>query len=64
MNIFRMVLAVVLPPLAVWDKGCGTVLLVTVLTVLFWIGDAHLGTGNVRSDVNLEGTPAVQRRAR
>jgi uncharacterized membrane protein YqaE (UPF0057 family) len=40
MNIFRMVLAVVLPPLAVWDKGCGTVALVTVLTLLFWIPGA------------------------
>lgn len=40
MNVFRMVLAVLLPPLAVWDKGCGVVLLVTLLTILFWIPGA------------------------
>ena len=40
MNIFRMILAVVFPPAAVWDKGCGTVTLVTFLTLLFWIPGA------------------------
>lgn len=37
MRIWKLVLAVLLPPLAVWDKGCGTILMVTLLTVLFWI---------------------------
>ncbi len=37
MTIWRGVLCVLLPPLAVWDKGCGTVLIVLVLTLLGWV---------------------------
>ena len=37
MRVTKVILAVILPPLAVWDKGCGTVLLVGVLTMLAWI---------------------------
>jgi uncharacterized membrane protein YqaE (UPF0057 family) len=40
MNLFKMALAVLMPPLAVWDKGCGTVLLVSLLTLLLWIPGA------------------------
>ena len=37
MGFFRAVVCILLPPLAVLDKGCGSVLLVTVLTILGWI---------------------------
>ncbi|MFA7687809.1 MAG: YqaE/Pmp3 family membrane protein [Moheibacter sp.] len=37
MSIWRVVLAIVLPPLAVWDKGCGSILIVFLLTLLGWI---------------------------
>ena len=37
MTFWRAVLCVLLPPLAVLDKGCGTILIVLVLTLLGWI---------------------------
>ena len=37
MDIMRAVLCVVLPPLAVIDKGVGPVIVVTFLTVCGWV---------------------------
>ncbi len=37
MSILRVLLCIIFPPLAVIDKGCGSILLVTILTVLGWI---------------------------
>lgn len=37
MGILRAILCILLPPLAVLDKGCGSVLLVTVLTLVGWL---------------------------
>lgn len=37
MSCWRVVLCIVFPPLAVLDKGCGSVLLVTLLTIAGWI---------------------------
>ena len=37
MSIGRALLCILLPPLAVLDKGCGSLLLVTVLTLCGWI---------------------------
>jgi len=37
MSILRAIVAILLPPLAVYDKGCGSILLVLVLTLLGWI---------------------------
>ena len=37
MGCGRALLCLLLPPLAVLDKGCGSVFLVTVLTFLGWI---------------------------
>ncbi|MFO7958086.1 MAG: YqaE/Pmp3 family membrane protein [Candidatus Brocadiia bacterium] len=37
MTFWRAVLCVLLPPLAVLDKGCGTILIVLVLTLLGWV---------------------------
>ena len=33
----RAVLCILLPPLAVLDKGCGSVLLVLILTIIGWV---------------------------
>jgi uncharacterized membrane protein YqaE (UPF0057 family) len=33
----RLILAIILPPLAVLDKGCGAILVVTLLTIMGWI---------------------------
>lgn len=37
MGIIRVILCLIFPPLAVLDKGCGSILLVTILTALGWI---------------------------
>ncbi len=37
MSVLRAILCILLPPLAVYDKGCGSILLVLVLTLLGWI---------------------------
>jgi uncharacterized membrane protein YqaE (UPF0057 family) len=38
MTLFaRFVFSVIFPPFAVLDKGCGTILLVSLLTFTFWL---------------------------
>ncbi|MGB8703783.1 MAG: YqaE/Pmp3 family membrane protein [Gillisia sp.] len=37
MSIWRVVLSILFPPLAVFDKGCGSILIVLILTLLGWI---------------------------
>ena len=37
MSCFRVLLSIIFPPLAVIDKGCGSVLIVTLLTIAGWI---------------------------
>lgn len=37
MGLIRVILCIIFPPLAVLDKGCGSVLLVTILTIIFWL---------------------------
>ena len=37
MSIWRVMLAILFPPLSVIDKGCGSVLIVLILTVCGWI---------------------------
>ena len=32
-----MILAILFPPLAVLDKGCGSIVIVTILTCFGWI---------------------------
>jgi uncharacterized membrane protein YqaE (UPF0057 family) len=40
MSILRAILCIVFPPLAVLDRGCGTVLIVFALTLAGWIPGA------------------------
>ncbi|MCE9548477.1 MAG: YqaE/Pmp3 family membrane protein [Planctomycetia bacterium] len=40
MGIGRALLCILLPPLAVLDKGCGTVIIVTLLTIAGWVPGA------------------------
>lgn len=35
--IFRLILCVIFPPLAVFDKGCGAMLLVLLFTFFGWL---------------------------
>jgi uncharacterized membrane protein YqaE (UPF0057 family) len=37
MGILRAVLCVLLPPLAVVDKGCGSFFIVLILTLIGWV---------------------------
>jgi len=37
MSIWRVILAIVFPPLSVVDKGCGSILIVLILTILGWV---------------------------
>lgn len=37
MSIWRVLLAILFPPLAVIGKGCGSVLIVFILTVCGWV---------------------------
>ena len=37
MSLVRVLFAVIFPPLAVVDKGCGSFLIVFILTCLGWI---------------------------
>ncbi len=40
MSIGRVILCILLPPLAVLDKGCGSVLIVALLTLAGWVPGA------------------------
>lgn len=37
MSILRALLCLVFPPLAVIDRGCGSILITTALTIAGWI---------------------------
>jgi uncharacterized membrane protein YqaE (UPF0057 family) len=37
MSIWRVLLSILFPPLAVLDKGCGSIVLVIILTICGWI---------------------------
>ena len=37
MSLFRVLLAIFFPPLAVIDRGCGSVLIVLILTLCGWV---------------------------
>lgn len=37
MSLGRAIVALLLPPLSVLDRGCGTVLIVTALTIAGWV---------------------------
>ncbi|MBR6758534.1 MAG: YqaE/Pmp3 family membrane protein [Bacteroidaceae bacterium] len=37
MSIWRVLLSIIFPPLAVLDRGCGSVLIVLLLTCCGWI---------------------------
>ena len=37
MSLIRVLLAIFFPPLAVIDRGCGSVLIVLLLTICGWV---------------------------
>ena len=37
MSFFRVLLAIIFPPLAVVDRGCGSIFIVFLLTLAGWV---------------------------
>ena len=37
MSFIRVLLSIIFPPLAVYDRGCGSMLIVFILTLLGWV---------------------------
>ena len=37
MSLLRVILAIIFPPLSVVDKGCGSFMIVFILTCLGWV---------------------------
>lgn len=37
MSIFRVILSILFPPLAVYDRGLGSILIVLILTIIGWV---------------------------
>ena len=37
MSCFRVLLCIIFPPLAVLDKGCGSIVITTLLTLVGWV---------------------------
>ena len=37
MNLMRVLVCILFPPLAVLDKGCGSILITTLLTMVGWV---------------------------
>ncbi len=37
MSLGRVLLCILFPPLAVLDKGCGSIVIVTLLTIVGWV---------------------------
>ncbi len=40
MSLMRAILCIIFPPLAVLDRGCGTVVIVALLTLAGWVPGA------------------------
>lgn len=73
MGLFRLILAIVFPPFAVIDKGCGSFLLVTILSLLGWIPgvlaalvivSSDNSKGKTRKDKNQEWNEWVERNSK
>lgn len=37
MSLIRVIFAIIFPPLAIIDKGCGSVLIILLLTLCGWV---------------------------
>lgn len=37
MSCWRVLLCIVFPPLAVYDQGCGSIIIVFLLTLVAWV---------------------------
>ena len=55
--VIRVLLCLIFPPLAVFDKGCGTMLLVFLLTLLGWLPGTIFALVLCLADKNKIGDP-------
>ncbi len=37
MSVWRVILSIIFPPLAVYDQGCGSILITLILTCVGWV---------------------------
>jgi uncharacterized membrane protein YqaE (UPF0057 family) len=37
MSLIRVILCIIFPPLAVYDEGCGSILITLLLTCIGWV---------------------------
>ena len=37
MSVLRVILSIIFPPLAVYDRGCGSMTIVFILTCIGWV---------------------------
>lgn len=37
MSVWRVILSIIFPPLAVYDRGCGSMTIVFILTCIGWV---------------------------
>ncbi|MEX0811594.1 MAG: YqaE/Pmp3 family membrane protein [Chitinophagales bacterium] len=37
MSLIRVIFSILFPPLAVYDQGCGSIVIVLILTIMGWI---------------------------
>ena len=37
MSLWRVILSIIVPPLAVYDRGCGSITIVLILTCIGWV---------------------------
>ncbi|HOY42102.1 MAG TPA: YqaE/Pmp3 family membrane protein [Chitinophagales bacterium] len=37
MSIWRVLISILFPPLAVYDKGCGSIVITFILTLIGWV---------------------------
>jgi len=49
MSIWRVILAILFPPLSVIDKGCGSIVIVFLLTLAGWVPGVIAALINVSS---------------
>lgn len=61
MNPWRILLAIVFPPLAVLDKGCGTATLVFILTIFGWFPGLIMALYLISKDSNQSASSGERR---
>ena len=61
MSMFRVLLSIIFPPLAVLDKGCGSVLIVRLLTCAGWIPGVIGALVILNKDSKIVNQPTIYR---